>query len=118
MAFAEPYTLSAVSVGASELSIVTGTTVLSTGVATDGVYLLVLDPVAAALAKGDEYIIRFYEKCLTGSTKRVLCDWTISDAQTHLWMSASVTLLHGWDMTLQKIAGTDRNWTASIRQIA
>jgi nitrogen fixation protein len=43
---------------------------------------------------------------------------TLSDAQSELWCSPMLILINGWDMTLQKIAGTDRAWDASIRKVA
>lgn len=118
MAISEPYELDGVTVGSSELSIVSGTTSLQT-ITDDGVYQLWVDPVGAAMAKGDEFIIRIYEKVEgTGGTKRVVFSSTLSDAQSELWVSPTLVLINGWDMTLQKVAGTDRAFDASIRKIA
>lgn len=118
MAITEPYELDGVTVGSSELSIVSGTTSLQT-ITTAGVYQLWVDPVGAGLAKGDEFIIRIYEKVeATGGTKRVAMSATLSDAQSELWVSPALTLMNGWDMTLQKVAGTDRAFDASIRKVA
>jgi hypothetical protein len=118
MPISEPYELDGVTVGTTELSIVSGTTALQT-ITDDGVYQLWLDPVGAAMAKGDEFKIRIYEKVeATGGTKRVVFVATLSDAQSELWCSPMLILINGWDMTLQKIAGTDRAWDASIRKVA
>jgi hypothetical protein len=118
MAISEPYELDGVTVGATELSIVSGTTTLQT-VTDDGVYQLWLDPVGAGMAKGDEFIARIYEKVEgTGGTKRVVFSSTLSDAQSELWVSPMLILINGWDMTLQKVGGTDRAWDASIRKVA
>lgn len=118
MAITEPYELDNVSVGATELSIVSGTTTLQT-VTDDGLFYLFLDPVGAGVAKGDEFKARIYEKVeATGGTKRVIFSATISDAQSEIWTFPGMMLMHGWDMTLQKVAGTDRNWDASIRAVA
>lgn len=115
MAIAEFDSISAVTVGASELSILSGTTSLQENT-TDGVYQLVVD--AANMAKADEYRIRIYDSALSGGTKRVICQWTLLGVQSELFVSPSLILLHKWDMTIQKIAGSDRAFSASIRQVA
>jgi len=118
MAISEPYELDGVTVGATELSIVSGTTTLQT-ITDDGVYQLWVDPVGAAMAKGDEYAFRIYEKVEgTGGTKRVAFKATLSDAQSENMPFPMLILINGWDMTIQKVAGTDRAWDASIRKIA
>lgn len=117
MAISEAYTMSAVSVGSSELSIVSGTTTLSTDTS-DGVFQLWVDPIEAGMAKGDEFKILIYEKVLSGSTKRVVFSATLSDAQSELFVTPTLILMNGWDMTITKIAGTDRSFTASIRKVA
>jgi hypothetical protein len=107
-----------VSVGASELSIVSGTTSLQT-VTDDGVYQLWVDPVGASMAKGDEFAIRIYEKVEgTGGTKREVFKATLSDAQAQNFVTPMLILINGWDMTIQKVAGTDRSFDASIRKVA
>lgn len=113
MAVTEAYTLSAVTVGATELSIVSGTTTLQ-AVATAGAYQLVLD--AANMAKGDEFLIRVYEKALSGGTKRQIASWSLLGAQAELFATPALMLLNGWDFTIQKAAGTDRAFSASIRK--
>jgi len=115
MAIAEFDSISAVTVGASELSILSGTTTLQENT-TDGVYQLVVD--AANMAKADEYRIKVYDAALSGGTKRVICQWTLLGVQSELFVSPSLILLHKWDMTIQKIAGSDRAFSASIRQVA
>ena len=115
MAITEAYTLSAVTVGTGELSVVSGTTTLS-NVTDDGVYQLWLD--AATMAKGDEFKIRCYEKVKAAGTKRVFADWSIRNAQSQNFLTPTVILLHGWDFTIQKIVGTDRAFDASIRKVA
>jgi hypothetical protein len=113
MAITEAYTLNAVTVGATELSVVSGTTTLSNDT-TDGYFFLLVD--AANMAKADEFVIRVYEKVLTGSTKDVIHQQTLLGVQSHLIPTPGFPLMHGWDMTIQKIAGTDRAFTASIRK--
>lgn len=116
MPISEPYELDGVTVGSSELSIVSGTTSLQT-VTDDGVYQFWVD--ASNMVKGDVFIIRIYEKVeATGGTKRVVFSATLADVQSEVWVSPMLILMHGWDATLQKGAGNDQAFDASIRKVA
>lgn len=115
MAISEPYELDGVTVGTSELSIVSGTTTLQT-ITDDGVYQLWLD--AGNMAKGDEFRVKAYEKVEgTGGTKKVFCQWTLLGVQSEIFVTPTFILINGWDFTITKIAGTDRAFDASIRKV-
>lgn len=106
-----------VTVGATELSIISGTTTLSTDT-TDGVFQLWVDD-QTLMTKTEEYAIRIYEKVEeTGGSKRLVFKATLKGVQSEIFVSPTLVLMHGWDMTLQKIAGTDRAFDANIRKIA
>jgi hypothetical protein len=117
MAISEPYELDGVTVGASELSLVSGTTTLQE-ITDDGMYQVWID--AGNMAKGDEYRVRLYEKVEgTGGTKKVYASFPLMGVQSENFLTpAGFVLMHGWDATIQKIAGTDRAFDASIRRIA
>lgn len=115
MAITTAYELSAVTVGATELSIVSGTTTLQS-IAVAGVYQLVID--ASVMAKGDEFIVKLYEKCKAAGTKRVFAAWSLQGVQSELFITPTFVLLNGWDMTITKLVGTDRAFDASIRKVA
>lgn len=116
MAISEPYELDGVTVGSTELSVVSGTTSLQT-ITDDGVYQLWVD--AGNMAKADEFIIKIYEKVEgTGGTKKVCMSATLSDVQSEVWVSPMLILINGWDMTITKVSGTDRAFDASIRKVA
>lgn len=115
MAVTEFDSISAVSISTTEISILTGTSTL-TDSTSPGAYQLIVDGIAASMAKGDEFEVRVYEKCLSGSTRRTLFLARMNDAQTELLITPTLMLLNGWNMTLKKIAGTDRNFDASIRK--
>lgn len=84
---------------------------------TDGVYQVFID--FNALAAGDQYQIRLYEKVIAASTQRIAEEWTVTGpTSSPIWVSPSFILLHGWDFTLDKIAGTDRAIDWSIRKVA
>ena len=84
---------------------------------TDGVFQIFLD--LNALAAGDEFEFKVYEKVLSSSTQRLVYMATFKGAQAQpVWVSPSLILLHGWDATLKKLAGTDRAIDWSIRSVA
>ena len=84
---------------------------------TDGVYQAFID--FNALTATEVYEFRVYEKVLSGSTQRVAMIETITGVQSSpVYVTPSLILMHGWDMTLLKVAGTDRSIDWSIRQIA
>lgn len=83
----------------------------------DGVFQLFLD--LSALTTTEEYLLKVYEKVQSGGTQRVVWSRTFLGAQSEPhWVSPSLVLMHGWDMTLDKIAGTDRTIGWSVRQVA
>lgn len=82
----------------------------------DGMYQAVLD--LNALAKGDVFVFKVYEKVLAASTQRVVWQAFFANAQSEPnWVSPGLILLHGWDFTLLKTAGTDRAIDFSVRRI-
>ncbi len=115
MAIAELYTGSAVTIGVTELSLVSGTTTLQSD-ATDGIYQVWIEPVN--MAANDEYIVRLYEKVIGTATKRLVESWTLIGDLVNNVVLPSVILMHGWDYTMQKVAGTDRAFSWSIRKVA
>lgn len=117
MALTEAFTMSAVTIGSSEYSIPGATTSgVPTSQTDDGFYTLVLD--AFNMALGDEYIVRFYEKALSGGTQRLLWSVSLAHVQSSLLITPSIPLLHGWDCTIAKVAGSDRAFSGSIRKVA
>jgi hypothetical protein len=84
---------------------------------TAGCYQAFLD--LNALANGDVFEFRIYEKVLSSSTQRCVMKQTFAQAQgtdDAVWCSPPVLLIHGWDMTLKKVSGTDRAIDWSIRK--
>lgn len=82
----------------------------------DGVYQVFLD--VSDMIAGDELQIRIYEKCRAGDTQRIVYQANLVGAQSEpIWVSPSLILMHGWDVTLDAIAGTITVlW--SIRQVS
>lgn len=117
MAISEAFNISAVTISTTEISIISGTSTLQNN-STAGVYQLIVDGIAASMAKGDRFKIQIYEKALSGGTKQKLFSATLADVQSSLFITPTMILMWGWDMTLIKTAGTDRAFTASIRKVA
>lgn len=71
----------------------------------DGVFQLFLD--LNDMEVGDELQVRIYEKVLSGSTQRIVYQQNISgNMGLHNIGFPALVLIHGWDMTLDAIAGT------------
>ena len=83
---------------------------------TDGVYQIFLD--VSDMVAGDELQIRVYEKVGAASTQRIVYQSNLVGAQSPpIWVSPSLILIHGFDMTVKAISGTITiDW--SIRKVA
>ena len=119
MAITEAFTLNNVTPsGTTELSIPRNATYdVAQNQTTDGVFQLWVDD-QANMTKTEEYRIRIYEKVESGGTSKVVFSATIKGVQSEIFVTPMLVLMNGWDMSLKKIAGTDRAFDASIRQIA
>lgn len=116
MAITEPYELDGVTVGSTALSIVSGNTTPQS-VTDDGVYQLWVD--AGNMAKADEFLIIMKEKVEgTGGIQKPFLQQSLLGVQGENFMSPTFLLINGWDMLIDKIAGTDRAFDASIRKVA
>lgn len=118
MSVSEPYELDGVTIGATEYSIPANANYSSGSPQTaDGTYQLWIDP--ANVAKGDRFEVKVYEKTLSGATQKLMGRWTITGARDSTTYENMVfppfMLMHGWDMTIKKLAGTDRAFDCSIR---
>ena len=81
----------------------------------DGVYQVFLD--TSDMVVADQLQIRIYEKCRSVDTQRIIYEAVLTGTQADTWVSPSLILLHGWDVTLDALAGTITvNW--SIRRVA
>ena len=114
MAIAQLYAGSE-AVSTTEWSITTDTAGPDTDT-TDGVFQVFLD--VSDMVAGDILQIRAYEKVQSTSTQRIIFECILRDTQsTPVWVSPSLILLHGWDFTLDALAGTITvEW--SVRQVA
>lgn len=102
-------------VGATEHSCTTDTSGPDADT-TAGVIQVFLD--VSGMAAGDQLQIRVYEKVRAVDTQRVVYEAILTGAQAQpIWVSPSLILLHGWDVTLDALVGTITiNW--SIRRVS
>ena len=113
MAISEAYSGTA-SISTTEFSCPNNSTTL-TPVTADGVYQVFLD--TSDMVEGDQLQIRIYEKCRSADTQRIIYEAVLTDTMAATWVTPSLILLHGWDLTLNALAGTITvNW--SIRKVA
>lgn len=69
-----------------------------------------------AMAAGDSFIVRLYEKVISTGAQKLVDSWRLQYPQDFLLMPA-IVLHNGWDITIQKVAGTDRTVEWSIRKV-
>lgn len=116
MTLAESYTGSNGSWG-TEFSLTAHSTTLPAQT-TDGLYAPWIDMVN--LARGDLYRLRAYETVIAAGTKRICFEhhipgWGLNPDK--LFTIPPLMLVHGWDFTLTRIAGTDRTIEYGVRGV-
>jgi len=112
-------TIDDVTITATEYSIpFNATYAAGSGKADDGVYQLWVDD-RANMTKTEEYAIRIYERVLDAdaANERLVFKATIKGVQSEVFVTPFLMLGNSWDMTLQKIAGTDRAFSARISRM-
>jgi len=105
-------------ISATEISLPNATTYAAgSAIATDGIYQIFLD--LNAMAAGDMFELKVYEKVQAAGTQRIVCIFNFVGVQAapHTVLPTFI-FMHGWDVTLKKITGTDRSLAWSIRQVA
>ncbi len=113
MAISEVYANSA-TISTVEYSLPNNSTSL-TPITVDGVYQIFID--LGAMTLTEQYQIRIYEKITSGGSQRIIYESIITGTMADNWVSPSLILMHGWDVTVKKLAGTDRSIGWSIRRV-
>lgn len=114
MPISEAYTNTA-TIGTTPYSLPNNSTTL-TPITVDGVYQVFVD--FAAMTIADRYQIEVLEKVTSAGSQRSVFKAVIQGTSAPSWVSPSLILLHGWDVVVTKLAGTDRSILWSIRQVA
>jgi hypothetical protein len=110
-AWTEAYAGSA-TIGSTQFSLPNNSTTL-TPITTKATYQTFLD--TSAMVAGDQYEIRILEKCQSSSSQRRVMSAILTGGMADSWQSPALMLGNGWDVTMQKLAGTDRAIEWSIR---
>lgn len=87
-----------------------------TPITVDGIYQVFLD--LAAMTTTEEYEISVLEKVTAAGAQREVFKAVVDGTSSPAWVSPSLILMHGWDVQVRKLAGTDRSIGWSIRQVA
>jgi len=82
----------------------------------DGVYQLMLG--LGDMVAGDELQVRIYEKVRSGDTQRIVYQVNLVGPQSQGFVFPGLILMHGWDMTLDCIAGTTIDVEHAIYKVA
>ena len=70
-----------------------------------------------AMASGDQYRVRVYEKVNgAGATQRVIIESILTGAQSSPFVSPALMVGEGWEVSVTKLAGTDRSIGWSLRK--
>ena len=115
MAIAEYKVDTGTTISTTEYSLVNDSTTLATDT-TDGVFQCVIDFNALAATGADIYRVRVYEKVYGAGTQRKV--WEAFVTKPDVLVIPSLILMHGWDISVTKISGTDRSISWSIRQLS
>jgi len=90
-----------------------------------GIYQFVLD--CNNMVAGEQYELKLLEKTVTAGTQRLLETWVLDGAPAEpIFMTPAVTLLNGWDFTMQRVTttstttstGSGRHFLSSVRKIS
>ena len=102
-------------IGTTPYSLPNDSTTL-TRITVDGVYQVFID--FAAMTVTEEYEVKVVEKVTAAGAQRDIFTAVIQGTSAPAWVSPSLILMHGWDVVVTKLAGTDRSIGWSIRQVA
>lgn len=115
MAIAELYAVTQTGLSTTEWSLTTDTAGPDVDT-NDGVFQAFLD--VTDMVTGDELEIKIYEKVQSGLTQRLVYQSNLVGPQSPpVWVSPTLILMHGWDMTVKAVSGTIDIY-GSIRQVA
>ena len=110
------YTNDSASISTTEYSLPTDST-SRTPQTTDCVLQTFID--FSNMAADDRYAVRLYEKYDSGGTQRLVEEWILDGVQSKpMFVHPSMVVGEGWDVTVTKLAGTDRTIYWSLRKVS
>lgn len=113
MAISEAYTGTA-TISTTEISLVSGTSTLQS-ISTPAVIQIFID--TTNMQAGDEYQIQVKDKVISGGTQRAIYNAYLDSVQSGPFVTPTLILYHGWDVTMDLIVGTGRSISWSIRKV-
>jgi len=114
MAITELYTNSA-TISTTEYSLPNNSTTPAS-ITTDGIYQIWIN--FSTMTAAEQYEVKIKEKVTSGGSQVTIYHSILEGTQGGPWVSPSLCMIHGWDVTVKKLAGTDRSIAWSIRQVA
>lgn len=108
------YTDSGTTIGTTEYSLTNDSTTIASQTG-DAIISIWIDFVN--MAAGDEYEIALYEQVYSGGTQRRIILGNVVGAQPDPWVMHGLQVGNGWDVTLDRIAGSDRSISWTIRAV-
>ena len=70
-----------------------------------------------AMAAGDEFLVQLYEKVVAAGSQVVIESWRLAYPVDKLVVSGFI-VHNAWDITVKKIAGSDRTVEWSLRKVS
>lgn len=102
-------------ISSTEYSLVANSTSLTSS--TDvGVYQIFID--TSAMASGDEYEIKVKEKIISTGSQQTIYTAVLDGAQSNPFVTPSLVLMLGWDVTMDLVSGSARSISWSIRRVS
>lgn len=115
MAIQELYSDTGTSISTSEYSL-TGDIASVQAQTVDAMIQAVID--FSAMQAGDSYEVKVYDKVYSaGSQKVIYGPATLTGPQITPLVTPGLIVMHGWDVTVKRLAGSDRSISWSIRSI-
>lgn len=109
------YEFNTQTISTSDYSLTANSTVIQTRT-TDAIISIFID--VANMAAGDEFEIALHEKATGTSTQRRVVIHTLVGVQADsLFVSGPFQLGNGWDVSMKRLAGSDRAFSWSVRAI-
>ena len=69
-----------------------------------------------SMAAGDEFLVQLYEKVIAAGAQSVIDSWRLVYPVDKLVISG-IIVHNGWDITVKKVAGSDRTVEWSLRKV-
>ena len=108
------YKTGTATISTTEYSLVTPGTTLANDTTT-GVYQVFID--FSNMASGDEYDIKIKEKVISGGSQQLIYSGQLEGVQSSPFVTPTLILMQGWDVTVSRVSGTDRSISWSIRKV-